>query len=121
MVRLDRQRQEGAPLRSPLNRHVAALTTLDTVRRLTALGLREARAALELARLDEMLIDQLDLAAVSVAESLGIPFMTLCCAPPTYWTRRFHRPYFGWCSDHCGAAGCGIRNQMGNTVVLSLS
>lgn len=59
--------------------------------------LREAPAALEAARIDALIIDQMDLAAPSVAEALGIPWVTLNCAPPVCFEDPSPPlPYFPW-------------------------
>ncbi len=58
--------------------------------------LREAPAAIEDAGINYMLVDQNDLAAGSVAEVLGIPFVSLACAPPTFLNDELSPPHFGW-------------------------
>jgi zeaxanthin glucosyltransferase len=40
--------------------------------------------------------DQLDIAAGTVAESMGLPYITLSCAPPIYLDESVPPPYFGW-------------------------
>lgn len=58
--------------------------------------LREGPAAVRANAVEVVIGDQLDVAAGTVAESMGLPHLTLSCAPPTYFDENVPPPYFGW-------------------------
>jgi zeaxanthin glucosyltransferase len=73
--------------------------TIDAVARTTTMVCRDAPAAIRNARVDALLVDQMEPAGGAVSEHLGLPFVTLCNAlainrepavPPPFspWTYR---------------------------------
>jgi zeaxanthin glucosyltransferase len=58
--------------------------------------LREAPKAIESNKIEFMLVDQSDLAAGTVAEALGIPFVSISCAPPLLLNSDVPLSYFDW-------------------------
>lgn len=80
--------------------------------------LRRAPDAVRSAGLDALLVDQHDLAAGSVAELLGLPFITISLSPPVYLNDFTPFSAFRW------APGTGylarVRNHLGNAVVGSM-
>jgi len=76
---------------------------------------REGPDAVRKADVDGLVVDQLDLAAGSIAESLRIPFVSLSCGPPIYLDSAVPAPQFGWSHDR-GFIGT-VRNAFGNAVV----
>jgi zeaxanthin glucosyltransferase len=89
--------------------------TVDAVTRHTIRILREGPRALTEKKVDVVLADQLDLAAGTAAESLGLPFLTLSCSPPIYLDETVPPPYFGW-QPTLDAAG-RRRNLRANALV----
>lgn len=69
-------------------------------------------------KLDALLVDQADLAAGSVAEALGIPFISIALLPPVYLNDDTPPFIFGWCprSDRSDSS----RNRRGNNVMERL-
>src|SRR5579872_6927697 len=78
--------------------------------------LREAAGTIDAGRIDALIIDQMDLATPSVAERLGIPFVTLSCTPPVFFEdSSVPLPYFGWRYSRGGFARG--RNKLANAFV----
>lgn len=93
--------------------------TIHAVMAHAARTLREGPGALREARIDAIVADQLDVAAGTVAESLGLPFISLSCAPPLYLDDSVPAPYFGWAAAASGEAFA--RNRRGNALVERLA
>jgi zeaxanthin glucosyltransferase len=89
--------------------------TVDAVTRHTLRILREGPRALTEKRVDVVIADQLDLAAGTAAESVGLPFLTLSCSPPIYLDETVPPPYFGW-QPTLDAAG-RRKNSRANSLV----
>jgi zeaxanthin glucosyltransferase len=88
--------------------------TIHAIQRTTEMFCRDAPAAIQAAGIDMLLVDQTEPAGGTVAEHLGLPFVTICCAlminreaavPPgfTAWGYRPQR----WAK---------LRNQIGYAV-----
>lgn len=76
--------------------------------------LREAPDALRQRGIDVVVADQLDVAAGSVAELLGLPFVSVSCGPPLYLDDSVPPPYVGWSADGALAVA---RNRRANAMV----
>jgi zeaxanthin glucosyltransferase len=77
--------------------------------------LREGCAALRAARVDMVIADQMDVAAGSIAEYVGVPFINVGCGPPVYFDESVPAPYFGWHHSHGFCAR--LRNALGNSLI----
>jgi MGT family glycosyltransferase len=81
--------------------------------------LSEAPEALRRLQIDAVLADQLDVAAGSAADRVGIPFISLSCAPPLYLDESTPAAYFG--HAHAEGPEALARNRMGNSIVERLA
>jgi len=81
--------------------------------------LREVPDAVRAVGVEALVADQIDLAASSVAEHLGIPFVTFGCAPSMYLHDSAPPPYFGW--PYSRGIVARLRNKAGNAVVNRLA
>jgi zeaxanthin glucosyltransferase len=77
--------------------------------------LREAPAAIQTSKVDCLIVDQADLAAGSVADFLGLPFVTLCTAPPLYLDDCVPPSHFSW-AYRTGSIS-RLRNRIGNALI----
>jgi len=59
--------------------------TLNIMFNHALLVLQYARQVFTQARIEALLVDQMDLASGTVADILGIPFLNLCFSPPLYF------------------------------------
>jgi zeaxanthin glucosyltransferase len=91
------------------------LSTIEAITAHAARTLREAPAALQAARIEAIVADQLDVAAATVAECLDIPCISVSCGPPLYVEDGAPAPYFGWphVADDAGRA----RNRRGHAFI----
>jgi zeaxanthin glucosyltransferase len=89
--------------------------TVELLRRTAATLLREAPDAIRAAKIDALLVDQVVPAGNTVAETLGVPLVTVCNAlainvdpilPPAVMPWRFARGFFA-----------SARNRTGNAVL----
>ncbi len=64
---------------------------------------------------DGLVVDQADLAAGSVAELLGLPFVTLSTSPPVYLNDSVPPSYFAW--RHANGLISHARNLAGNALI----
>jgi len=103
-----RHRREWAP---PLK----FLSTVSAIQSHAQHVLREGCDALRAANVDMVIADQMDLAAGTVAEFLGLPFINVSCGPPVYLDETVPAPYFGW-SPASGPLASG-RNRLGNSFI----
>jgi zeaxanthin glucosyltransferase len=76
--------------------------------------LAQARDALAVSKVELLVIDQLDLAAGTAAEYLGLPFITLAILPPVFLHSSVSPVGFSW-SHHKGISA-RIRNRIGNAL-----
>jgi zeaxanthin glucosyltransferase len=81
--------------------------------------LRQGPNAVRAAGVEALVVDQLDLAAGSVAEALRLPFVTICTSPPALLDESVPPCYFSW-PYRPGYLG-RLRNRVGNIVVNSLA
>ncbi len=84
--------------------------TVDRVRNHARMVLRDGPAAVKSAGVEAMLVDEADMAG-SVAEHLGVPFISIACFPPLMQNDAMPPFCFGW------PFGTGplarLRNQLG--------
>jgi zeaxanthin glucosyltransferase len=87
--------------------------TIEAVRRTTEMICRDAPAVLEARGIDRLLVDQMEPAGGSVADHLGIPFVTICnalalnrepCMPPPFTGWRYTRSAWGRARNSVGYA-----------------
>lgn len=92
--------------------------TLERVRNSTRMILRDAPDAVRSAKLDALLVDEAEFAG-SVAEHLGLPWISIALIPPLLPDDRFPPFWFGW------AAGQGrlsrLRNRMAIHALLRIA
>lgn len=93
--------------------------TAEMLRQSAAIVLRDAPAAVSAAKVDAMLVDQVAPAGYTVAEELGLPYVTVCNAlalnsdpdvPPGVMPWKFRRGFFA-----------RLRNQFGHAVLRWLA
>jgi MGT family glycosyltransferase len=108
----DDERTAGSPMHAGRSRHRPWLSTIEILTVHAARTLMHAPAALRAARIDAVIADQLDVAAGTVAEALGLPFVNLSCGPPVYLDESVPPPYFGW--PEAIGAPARARNRRGN-------
>lgn len=99
-----------------LLRGLAALRyTIDLLKQVSAVTLQDAPALLKAAGVEALLVNQSSVEGGTIADFLGIPFVTVCSAvvlnrepsiPPFFTTWKYSRN--GWAS---------LRNQMGYTLL----
>jgi len=77
--------------------------------------LRRGPDAVGAARIDGLVVDQYDLAAGSVAELLGIPFINICGIPLLYLDDVVPPTFFGW--RHSSSRLARLRNRLGSAMV----
>jgi zeaxanthin glucosyltransferase len=69
--------------------------TVQRVRNHARMVLRDGPYAVKAAGVDAMLVDEADMAG-SVAEHLGLPFVSIACFPPLMWNAAMPPFCFGW-------------------------
>jgi zeaxanthin glucosyltransferase len=89
--------------------------TLDGLQNHARRVLREGPAGVKTAGIEALIADQSDLAAGSVAEMIGIPFITLSCAPAAFLEEGVPAPFFGW--HYRKGPAAAIRNGIGNAFI----
>lgn len=117
---IDDLEPRGLPRRSLLSSRkreplLRAMQTVDALKMHAQRVLREGNSAIIDSGIDAAVVDQMDLAAGTVAEIAGIPFLNLSCGVPVYLDELCPAPYFGW-APMAGAFG-RIRNRSGNAVI----
>ncbi len=70
--------------------------TIEAVRRTTEMMLRDAPSAIIAAGVDALLVDQTEPAGGTVAEHLGLPFITVCNALLLHEEPNVPPPFTGW-------------------------
>jgi zeaxanthin glucosyltransferase len=84
--------------------------TVERVRNHAGMVLRDGPAAVKAAGVDAMLVDEADMAG-SVAEHLGLPFISIACFPPLMQNDAMPPFCFGWGFGTSPFAR--LRNQLG--------
>jgi zeaxanthin glucosyltransferase len=113
---LDKNERPAPPAApSPLDRLIKSRATIAALKAHAERTLRDAPDAIRAAGIDALVADQLDVAAGSVAERLGLPFITVCCAPPTVLDAAVPPPYIGW--PYAANAAARARNRLANALV----
>jgi len=69
--------------------------TMERISKTARMVLREGPDAVRNARLDALLVDEVD-TANNIAEHLGLPFVSLALIPPLINDNRYPPFYFGW-------------------------
>jgi len=69
--------------------------TVERVRNHASMVLRDGPYAVKAAGVEAMLVDEADMAG-SVAEHLGLPFVSIACFPPLMWNAAMPPFCFGW-------------------------
>jgi zeaxanthin glucosyltransferase len=87
----------------------------ETVRENAYRVLRAGRDAVRKAGMQALVIDQADLAAGSVADFLGLPFVTLSTFPPVVLDAYSPPTFFDWDPDTTYSSL--LRNRIGNALV----
>jgi zeaxanthin glucosyltransferase len=85
--------------------------TMEAIRRTTEMICRDAPAALSAAGVSFLLVDQTEPAGGSVAEHLGLPFATVCCALALNREPFMPPPFTGW--DYSASPWAAWRNRAG--------
>lgn len=113
--------EEGpAQFRRPSNMgFLRYLSTVQALKDQATRVMRVAPAALQALRIEALVVDELDIAAGTVAERLGLPFVTLSCGIPMYLSDTLPSPYFGWPQRRGRLAA--LRNRAGNMLVNGLA
>lgn len=88
--------------------------TVEAIRRTTEMICRDAPAAIEACGIERLLVDQTEPAGASVAEFLGIPFVTVCNALALNREPDVPPPFTGWAYSR--SAWARVRNSVGYAV-----
>jgi zeaxanthin glucosyltransferase len=91
--------------------------TRDLMRRHAEIVLADGTSAVEKAKVDALVVDQGDLATGSVAERLGLPFVTVSFFPPVYLDSEVPPNIVGWNSTRGPVAR--LRNWAANRLLTS--
>ncbi|MEI9968577.1 MAG: nucleotide disphospho-sugar-binding domain-containing protein [Terracidiphilus sp.] len=92
--------------------------TMDRVRNTARMVLRDGLDAVRAANLDALLIDEADMAN-SIAEYLGLPFVSLALIPPMVQDNRYPPFYFGWSGSQRWWSR--LRNEIAIRVLICLA
>jgi zeaxanthin glucosyltransferase len=92
--------------------------TVERVKNHARMVLRDGPAAVKAAGVDAMLVDEADMAG-SVAEKLGLPFVSIACFPPLVRESTIPPFCFGWRYD-AGWLG-RVRNRVGAAVLARVA
>lgn len=96
---------------SRLDGHAALRFTIRAVARTSEMVLRDAPHAIRGAGIGALLVDQMEPAGGTVAERLGLPFITVCNALPIHRDPAVPPPFTNW--RYCGGAWPRLRNRLG--------
>jgi MGT family glycosyltransferase len=88
--------------------------TLGAIRKTTEMICRDAPAAIQATNVEMLLVDQTEPAGGTVAEHLGIPFVTICNALALNREPGIPPPFTGW--KFSDSAGVCARNRAGYAV-----
>lgn len=92
--------------------------TVERVKNHSRMVLRDGPAAVKAAGVEAMLVDEADMAG-SVAEVLGLPFVSIACFPPLVQDDRIPPFVFGWGYD-AGWLG-RLRNRLGRMLLTRVA
>jgi zeaxanthin glucosyltransferase len=92
--------------------------TMDRVRNTARMVLRDGLEAVRAANLDALLIDEADMAN-SIAEYLGLPFVSLALIPPMVQDNRYPPFYFGWSGSQRWWSR--LRNEIAIRILIRLA
>ncbi len=108
-----------------LDEHLAGLTglatlrfTLEQVRNSARMVFREAPDAVRTAHVDALLVDEAEFAG-SVADHLGLPWISIALIPPLVQDDRFPPFWFGWAGGQDRLSR--LRNRLGMLLLLLLA
>jgi UDP:flavonoid glycosyltransferase YjiC (YdhE family) len=79
------------------------------------LVLQRGPSAVAATGVEALIVDECDVAAGTVADLAGLPFVSLCLSPPRYLDDHVPPPYFGWMPGRGPLARA--RNWLGNAFV----
>ena len=85
--------------------------TIAAVRKTTEMFFRDAPEAIRKAGIDALLVDQTEPAGGTIAEHLGLPFVTVCCALALNREASVPPPFTAW--SHSSRLWASVRNQVG--------
>ena len=92
--------------------------TVERIKNTARMILRDGPEAVRAARIDALLVDEAD-AGGSVAEHLGLPFVSIAFFPPLLRSDRIPPFLFGWDGGQDWISR--LRNRIGNRVFLRLT
>jgi zeaxanthin glucosyltransferase len=108
-----------------LEEHMAGLAglaalrfTLERVRNLMRMVFRDAPEAVRTANVDALLVDESEFAG-TVAEYLGLPWISIAVIPPLVQDDRFPPFWFGWAAGQDRLSR--LRNHLGMMVLLRVA
>jgi zeaxanthin glucosyltransferase len=107
--------QESEPIHRSAEPCHSSLISVEAFRGHARRILRNGLGAIRAAGIDLLIIDQNDLASGSIAEFLGIRFITLACSPFLYLNDRVPPACFSW--RHSSGFVASLRNKVGNSIV----
>jgi len=85
--------------------------TIAAVRKTTEMFFRDAPNVIRKAGIVALLVDQTEPAGGTIAEHLGLPFVTVCCALALNREATVPPPFTAW--SYSSSAWTGLRNQVG--------
>ena len=85
--------------------------TIDAIGKTTEMICRDAPAAIRRAGIDALLVDQTEPAGSTVADHLGMPFVTVCNALVMSSDMQVPPPFTGW--DYSTTLWSRVRNEVG--------
>jgi zeaxanthin glucosyltransferase len=89
------------------------------MRAMSAIILREAPSAISQAKIDALIIDQVEFAGGTVAEHLNVPFVSVASALPVHLERE--TPYFVFNWRHGNSSLHRLRNRLGMELIESMT
>jgi zeaxanthin glucosyltransferase len=112
---LDSDLESSHPLAFLQNERLVGPNSLDVLDAHASLVLKQGHVAVAEARIQALIVDQADLAAGSVADFLGIPFLNISAFPPVYLDDECPPFIFTWVprSGHDDRP----RNRRGNALM----
>jgi len=108
LLELDRKMSELAGLAS-------FKFTFERIRDTARMTLREGPEALRQAKVEAVLVDEADFSG-SVADCLGLPWVSLALIPPMMWDSRFPPFCFGWPAGR--GAGHPMLRRLRNAIAM---
>ncbi len=101
-----------------LNGFAALRFTLERVRNTARMVLRDGPEAVRAANVEALLVDETDFAG-SVADSLGLPWISIALIPPMVADDRFPPFWFGWAARQNRLSR--LRNRLATLFLLRLA